>query len=310
MFYSIQAVVHETGITAHVLRVWEKRYRAVVPKRTKTQRRSYSEADIRRLKLLRQATLLGHPISSAAKLSNEKLEKLLRGKHAPSSGLSSRSIGRNAAATDTPTIRDCITAVRAFDEEALNTILSRSVVESGYNAVLRHIIAPLTQRLGDLWSDGTLKMAHEHFATGAIRAFLLNPARQYAGATSTATLIAATPQGQLHELGAVMAASLAAEQGWHAIYLGPSLPAAEIAGATLQNKARAVVLSIIYPEDDPNVERELNELRRFLPTNVAVLVCGRAADRYARAIAATGAIFVKDLAHLQVELAKIRAART
>ncbi len=309
MMYSIQAVVRETGITAHVLRVWEKRYRAVVPKRTKTQRRSYSEADIRRLKLLRQATLLGHPISSAAKLPNAKLGKLVRGKPGPAPGLSSRSPGRNGVATDTPVIRACVTAVKAFDEEALNTLLLRAAVESGYNALLRHVIAPLTQRLGDLWSEGRLKIAHEHFATAAIRTFLLNPARQYAGATSTSTLVAATPQGQLHELGAVMAASLAAEQGWHAIYLGPSLPAAEIAAVTLQNKARAVVLSIIYPEDDPNVERELHDLRRFLPISVAVFVCGRAAARYTAAITATGAILVRDLAHLQLELAKVRATR-
>ncbi len=306
MMHSIQAVVQETGITAHVLRVWEKRYRAVVPKRTKTQRRVYSEADIRRLKMLRQATSLGHPISSVAKLSDEKLKKLVRGK----SALASSSRAGNGPATDTKIIRDCVAAVKAFDGEALNILLSRAVVDSGYNALLRHVVAPLTQRLGQLWSEGTLQIAHEHFATAAIRAFLLNPARQYAGASSTSTLISATPQGQLHELGAVMAASLAAEQGWHSIYLGPSLPAGEIAGAAVQNKARVVVLSIIYPEDDQNVDSELRDLRRFLPTNVAVFVSGRAADRYDAAIAATGAVLIKDLAHLQIELAKIRAGRT
>ena len=73
---------------------------------------------------------------------------------------------------------------------------------------------------------------------------------------------------------------MAAEQGWRAIYLGPSLPAAEIAGAAMQNQARVVALSIIYTADDhPNVERELYDLRRFLRKDVAVLVGGRAAGQ-------------------------------
>ena len=70
-----------------------------------------------------------------------------------------------------------------------------------------------------------------------------------------------------------------------------------------------MALSIVYPDDDPNVERELHGLRRFLPINVAILVGGRAAVHYQAAIDTSGAIFIKDLPQLQVELAKIRAAR-
>lgn len=308
MEYPIQAVVRRTGISAHVLRVWEKRYQAVVPERTETKRRVYSETDIRRLQLLREATLLGHSISSVAKLTTDKLEALI----AQSGQISAEKKAGTSTGTQaggSPIVQACIAAVKAFDKEALNTQLHRATVESGFNGLLRHVIAPLTQELGDLWSAGHLKIAHEHFATAAIRAFLLNPARQYAGSTSNSTVVVATPQGQLHELGAVMAASLAAEQGWYSIYLGPSLPAAEIAGVALQNRARAVVLSIIYPEDDPNIERELHDLRHLLPATVNILVCGSAADRYAAAIEAINAVAIRDLAHFQTELAKIKAHR-
>src|SRR5271165_2338245 len=78
MSYPIQVVVRETGLSAHVLRVWEKRYGAVVPQRTATQRRVYSDADVHRLKLLRQTTLLGHPIGSIANLPDEALEALIK----------------------------------------------------------------------------------------------------------------------------------------------------------------------------------------------------------------------------------------
>ena len=71
-------------------------------------------------------------------------------------------------------------------------------------------------------------------------------------------LVVATPSGQLHELGALLVGAAAANLGWHVTYLGASLPAAEIAGAALQNRARAVALSLVYPEDDPTLEDELD----------------------------------------------------
>jgi DNA-binding transcriptional MerR regulator/methylmalonyl-CoA mutase cobalamin-binding subunit len=302
MNYPMQVVVRETGLTAHVLRVWERRYGAVVPQRTASGRRVYGEADLKRLKLLRQLTLRGHPIGTVANLSEKELTTLVNAQP-------DRSAALEQPPQDPPIIRDCIEAVKNFDLGTINSLLERAAVVSGYNALLRHVIAPLAHRLGMLWEEGVLTMSHEHFATAAIRAFLLNPARQYAGENSHATLVASTPQGQLHELGAVMSAALANEQGWRAIYLGPSLPAAEIAGAALQNKARAVALSIIYPADDPNVERELYDLRRFLPDDVAILAGGRAAEHYRDAIEANGGILVSDLARLQVELAKIRTTR-
>jgi methanogenic corrinoid protein MtbC1 len=257
-----------------------------------------------RLRMLRQLTLMGHPISSVANLSLDELDARLESQ---SGHLAAAS--QPADAVDAPIIRDCIQAVKTYDLETFNSLLERAAVVSGGNALLRQVISPVAHRLGVLWEDGVLKMSHEHFATAAIRAFLLNPSRQYAGESAHATLVAATPQGQLHELGAVMATALASEQGWRAIYLGRSLPAAEIAGAAIQNRAKAIALSIIYPADDPNLERELFDLRRFLRRNVAILVGGRAAEHYRTAIESVGATLVSDLARLQVELATIRTKK-
>ena len=102
--------------------------------------------------------------------------------------------------------------------------------------------------------------------------------------------VVAVDENGLHELGAVMAAALAAEVGWHALYIGPSLPAAEIAGVAFRRDARVVALSLVYPESDPNIERELRELRGFLPKKVTVLVGGRAAENYRSVIDEIGAM--------------------
>ena len=75
--YPIKVAVRRTGLTAHAIRVWEKRYSAVTPVRTPTNRRLYSEADIERLQLLRRATLAGHSIGQIAGLPIDDLRTLV-----------------------------------------------------------------------------------------------------------------------------------------------------------------------------------------------------------------------------------------
>ena len=94
--------------------------------------------------------------------------------------------------------------------------------------------------------------------------------------------------------------------GWHVTYLGASLPAAEIAGAARQNRARAVALSLVYPEDDPRLEGELTLLRELLPPEVALLTGGRAMPAYLDAIEKIGAVQMKDLSNLSSTLDDLR----
>ena len=76
--YPIRYVAQQTGLSTHVIRVWEKRYQAVVPKRTDTNRRVFCGRDIERLKMLRTAVRIGHSISQIAGLSSEDLMELVK----------------------------------------------------------------------------------------------------------------------------------------------------------------------------------------------------------------------------------------
>jgi methylmalonyl-CoA mutase cobalamin-binding subunit len=123
-----------------------------------------------------------------------------------------------------------------------------------------------------------------------VKFFLGELTRQFATPLAAPRIIVGTPAGQIHELGAIMAATAAANLGWRSIYLGPNLPAHEIAGAALRNKAAAVALSIVYPEDDPNLDRELTDLARLLPPTTRILVGGRAARAYFETLVRIGAL--------------------
>jgi DNA-binding transcriptional MerR regulator/methylmalonyl-CoA mutase cobalamin-binding subunit len=300
---AIKVVARRTGLSAHVIRIWEKRYGAVEPQRTVTNRRLYSDEQIERLSLLREITQRGHSIGHVAKLQTDKLRELARESHR-TSGQDSIALAATAGA---PTFLDeCVTAVKSLDARALDEVLKRAAVELGAQGLLQRVVAPLVHTIGDLWRDGSITAAHEHFASAVIRIFLGHAAKPFTGTDGAPVLVVATPAGQIHELGALLAGAAAANLGWHVTYLGASLPAAEIAGAARQNRARAVALSLVYPEDDARLEGELTRLHESLPPEILLLVGGRAMPAYHDVLEKIGATQVKDLAQLSSTLDQLR----
>lgn len=299
--HSINAVARRTGLTAHVIRIWEKRYAAVEPERTETNRRLYSEEQIERLNLLRAVTNSGHSIGHVAALPTEKLRKLA----VESTGETVRRAGSVTPATTT-FLDECVAAVKALDSVALENSLKRASLSLGSQGLLQRVVAPLAQTIGDLWRDGTISAAHEHFASVVIRIFLGHAAKPFAGSENSPIVVVATPTGQLHELGALLVGAAAANLGWHVTYLGASLPAAEIAGAARQNRARAVALSLVYPEDDSRLEGELIRLRELLPAETALLVGGRAMPSYRAVLDKIDAHQIRDLSHFSSKLDDLR----
>ena len=300
---AIKVVARRTGLSAHVIRIWEKRYGAVEPERTGTNRRLYSDEQIERLTLLREITQNGHSIGHVAKLPTEKLRQIASQSHG-ANGSAPRALTPTQTA---PTFFDeCIAAVKSLNARALEEILKRASMALGAQGLLQHVVAPLAQALGELWREGNITAAHEHLASAVLRNFLGNAAKPFAGTESSPVLIVTTPAGQVHEIGALLVAAAAANLGWHVTYLGASLPAAEIAGAARQNRARAVALSLVYPEDDPQLEGELTRLRESLPAEVTLLIGGRATSAYRDVLEKIGATEMKDLKHLFSTLDSLR----
>lgn len=297
--HSIRVAAQRSGLTPHVIRVWEKRYGVVEPGRTDTNRRRYSDVEIDRLTLLRQATEAGHSIGTIAGLTSEKIREVLAAdRRAAPAGSTRRGAG--------DWVSRALETVRRLDAAGLEVVLQAGAVELGHQGLLCQLIGPLAGALGEHWQRGELTAAHEHFASAHIKGFLSRVTRPFAAQEDAPRLVVATPAGQLHELGAVMAASAATNAGWRTVYLGPNLPAAEIAGAARQCQARAVALSVVYPADCGRLPEELRQLRRTLPTEVAVLVGGRAAGGYAACLRELGAVLIHDVPGLCRELDQLR----
>jgi MerR family transcriptional regulator, light-induced transcriptional regulator len=280
--HPIKVVCHRTGLTAHAIRVWERRYGLICCQRTDSNRRLYSDEEIERLRLLKVLTDCGHRIGTIACLGLEELYAIHQQDHpAPSS---SAEYAPASHTSPEQCLSACMEAATQLDAPALSQLLDEARVRYGQRTTLLRVIAPLIQEVGERWRKGEMRVAHEHLATNVLRDYLAVTLRTNPLAAAAPELVVATPSGQAHEVGALLAAAAARDLGWRVTYLGPSLPAEEIAACVQLRKARAVALSMVYPSDDPHVPAELTELRQILPRNVSLIIGGRAAYGYHQAV--------------------------
>jgi len=302
--YPIKVVSQMTGLSAFVIRAWEKRYSVVSPSRTETNRRLYSESDIEKLRLLNEAVHGGHNIGGVASLSIDELRTLLSHKDV-SSSMVDQSLNDISADTSS-IINSCIEAIKAYDGKALETLLLKASSKMSQPQLIENLIIPLVYKVGDMWHDGTTRVANEHLASAVIRSFLTNLIEQHIPSENAPIIISATPRGQDHELGALIVGVIAASAGWKVIYLGPNLPIEEIAAVRESLEAKLIALSIVYPNDDPQLRKDLLNLNRMLPDKLSLIVGGRASNGYMDVLEEIGAIVVKDSKQLRIELDAMR----
>ena len=318
--HPIKTVAWQTGLSPHVIRAWEKRYQTVQPTRSEGKQRLYSTADIERLTVLRQATEAGFSIGTIASLPTESVQALL------TKAVGTQRVVDSAETGQTDLVKiglplsfvdpgmeeiggfldGAFEAVLRTDAERLEGLLERASVSLGQMRLLSDLVVPLVERIGEGWIKGQVKVAQEHVATAVLRTFLGHIARPIALHPRAPVLVVTTPSGQHHELGAIIVAAAATGIGWRVVYGGACLPAEEIASMAIEQRARAVGLSVVHPTDDPALSLELQLLRRLLPPSTPILVGGRASAAYQAEIDAVGAMRVGSLESLRQLLNQLR----
>jgi len=304
---SIQTVSRRTGLSAHAIRAWERRYRAIEPARSPGRHRMYSEVEVERLKLLANAVRGGRLISRLVHLDNAELRLLGSFNSSDSKGVSALEGGSEAHEGPEPLrLDDGLAAVENFDTKALENFFQKAQIKLGDQGLLRNVLAPMARQVGDRWRSGALTAAQEHFFTMIAKLFAWNLTRQYHLDSRAPKIVVGTPAGQIHDLGAVIVAATAANAGWRVALVGANLPAFELAGAVQSFGACALALSIVYPDDDPLLSHELAVLGRLLPEHVRVFAGGRSAGFYAPSLEALGAKLLGSLEELDTELDAMR----
>jgi len=266
--YRIGTAARLAGLSTHALRVWERRYVVPTPGRSEGGARLYSEAEVERLRLFKRAVDRGHAIGQIAALGSTELERLAGG---PSTVIAGR------AETASELLDEFVQAVSHFDAAQAERLLERARVLLSARELVFELLAPLLTRVGQVWLKGEMCTASEHVASTLVREHITRLLRDLRADTGAELMLVSTPAAELHELGALLAAVVAKIHGFDVLYLGPNLPAAEIALAAQVAGADFVGISIVALEPQAAAV-ELAALAEALPPGVDLLLGGAQAN--------------------------------
>lgn len=303
--HPIRVVAQRTGLTPDVLRAWEKRYGVVSPERTDTGQRLYTDEDVERLRLLRQVTDAGRSIGRVSELSLAQLKALAA--EDESQRLEADRVRSTAAVEGAAQhVQVALEAVSSMEPGRLDAVLMQAALRLGSRSFLEQVAVPLMHEVGELWHAGRLGVANEHMATAAVQRVLGWLMWSWSETGGGPVIVVGTPAGQRHELGALLCAAVASEEGWRVVYLGSDVPAPDIARAAEQRGARLVALSTVYPPSSAEVAAELRTLGELLPEGVGLVVGGAAAQSYLDVIREAGGMVMTDLASLRAVVENLR----
>lgn len=289
--HPIGVVTRRTGLSTHVLRAWERRHGLVQPRRGESGRRLYTDGEVERLTLVHAAVRAGRPVAQVAALALEELRRLAREDQARSAADDGRPRELREQAWE---------AVAALDPDRLGILLRRALLLLGLQPFLETVLTPLLVETGERWHAGRLGIAQEHAASACVAHLLESLVRELDVPGEAPRVVLATPAGERHGLGALMAAVVAAGQGWQVRWLGTDLPADQVAAAASLGSCRVVALSVAA--EQPGMREEVLALRAALPDALPLLVGGAGGA----GLAADGVTRVRDLQHWRALLEGLR----
>jgi MerR family transcriptional regulator, light-induced transcriptional regulator len=262
------------GVSADLLRAWERRYGLLQPERSEGGFRLYGETDEARVRLMQQHLANGVSAAQAARLA-------LTGESGEP------GVTRPAAQ---PPIREAVDRLREalerYDELAGQTVLDDLFARYTLDTVLRDVLMPYLRELGERWERGEVDVAQEHYASALIRGRLLSLARGWGRGLGPHAVLAGAP-GEQHDLGLIAFGLALRARGWRITYLGQDTPADDTARAARILKPELVVVAATVGRRLTAIAPELRTLAGIAP----VAIAGAAAT--ARIAAAVGARFLE-----------------
>ena len=219
--YSIKDLERISGVKAHTIRIWEKRYGIVEPKRTDSNIRFYCDTDVK--KLMNVSILLhhGYKISKLAILDPQELSKKVL-------EVSMISNGHNSQ------VENLVVAMIEMDESKFEKILNMTIIKEGFENTVFKVLHPFFERIGVLWQTGSINPAHEHFISNLVKQKIYVAIDSIAvpSGNDTKKFLLFLPEWELHDLGLLVYDYLLKSRGFKVIYLGQNVPEDDVYSVT------------------------------------------------------------------------------
>lgn len=237
--YSIKELAQLSGIKAHTIRIWEKRYGLISPQRTSTNIRYYADDDLRKIIAVSVLNTHGIKISKIAKLSDQEINEQI-------AALSESGVSMDVH------IDQLVLCMIDLDEEHFERLISHLTRKFGFEETVMHILYPFLEKIGVLWLTNNITPAQEHFVSNLIRQKMLVaidalpiPPR------SARRIVLFLPENELHELGLLFFHYLSRKKGFKTYYLGQAVPHEDLRQIVAVHKPEILITQITsYPEPE------------------------------------------------------------
>jgi len=211
--YSVAQVEALSGIKAHTLRIWERRYDFLDPMRTATNIRYYSDSQLKQLINFGILVKNGYRISKLNKMSDEQIY------------MEVTKVLADPTSESSDELKGLTLSMLEMDEEEFDNIFERQVIRKGFLKTITESIYPFLQYVGVLWTTNKAMVAQEHYISNLIRQKLIAAIERLSipkkGAPS---LVLFLLEGEEHEIGLLLASFVAKEMGFKVYYLGQGIP--------------------------------------------------------------------------------------
>ncbi|MDT0644907.1 MerR family transcriptional regulator [Zunongwangia sp. F363] len=213
--FSIKDLEHLSGIKAHTIRIWEKRYKVLTPSRTSTNIRTYDSSSLQKILNIAFLNENGYKISRISKLNDEEISRMVK-------RISASSSRENRA------INAFKLAMINFDKQLFHNTYARLQEDKSFQEIFQEVFLPLLNEIGTLWQTDTIKPIHEHYIVELIKQKLyLNIAgiKKKDDKKQTDHLyVLFLPENEIHDIGILYINYLLLLNNRSTIYLGPNLP--------------------------------------------------------------------------------------
>lgn len=248
--YSIKDLEVLSGIKAHTIRIWEKRYGLLVPNRTDTNIRLYTDADLRRILNVSLLVSNGFKISKVAKFDEEKIKNAVIEVN-------------NRKTTESDYVERLILYMLNFDNIGFYKFVSEIIEKKGFEDAVLKVFFALFERIGMYWQVGSVFPAQEHYVTSILRQKLIAEIDKIGVEDRNgSTMLFFLPDGELHEISLLFYSYLAQKNGYNVIYLGQYVPFEDLAKVQSHIKVDYVFTAFINGITKEELEEYLVRLKQ------------------------------------------------
>lgn len=247
--YSIKDLEVLSGIKAHTIRIWEKRYNLLIPSRTETNIRYYTDKDLKRILNVSMLVKNGFKISKVSKFDEIEIKN----------SILSLSENQN---TETDYVEQFIRYMLDFDQVRFVKLTNEIIARIGFEEAAVKVFFQLFERIGTYWQVGTVFPAQEHFVTSIFRQKLISEIDKLeSNNNKDATMLLFLPEGELHEMGLLFYSYLAQKYGYNVIYLGQFVPFKDLVSIQKNIEIDFVFTAFVNAFPKENLEEYLIKLK-------------------------------------------------